>query len=220
MKTADNVGTKIKPRRRTHAERRAASTQAILDAALICFNKNGFQVTSMGEIAREAGVSKGLLHYHFESKEHLFLEVVTMLFTRVAEKVQKTTLKAGPSADQAMWALDELWALLTAARPLMPILMDLGARALTNEKLKPLMVENFEKHRNLVLEGLRTVLGPLRDKLALNESDLTEIVIATVTGLSISAILSADPKRADSGFQAFKKFLLQNILPQSFTTPA
>jgi len=35
---------------------------------------------TVAEIAREAGVARGLLHYHFESKETLFLEVIRSIY--------------------------------------------------------------------------------------------------------------------------------------------
>ena len=40
------------------------------------FLAQGFDAASMGEIAREAGVSKGTLYVYFDSKEHLFQAIV------------------------------------------------------------------------------------------------------------------------------------------------
>jgi AcrR family transcriptional regulator len=40
------------------------------------FLKRGFDAASMGEIAREAGVSKGTLYVYFKSKEELFEAIV------------------------------------------------------------------------------------------------------------------------------------------------
>jgi TetR/AcrR family transcriptional regulator of autoinduction and epiphytic fitness len=46
--------------------------QAILDAALVEFDANGFTATSMDRIAATANVSKRTVYNHFESKEVLF----------------------------------------------------------------------------------------------------------------------------------------------------
>lgn len=48
----------------------------ILDGAYRLFIRNGFDATSMGDIASEAGVSKGTLYVYFDSKERLFQELV------------------------------------------------------------------------------------------------------------------------------------------------
>jgi len=52
------------------------SRQAILDAALQTFARNGYDGASMPGIARLAGVAPPLIHYYFESKENLWRETV------------------------------------------------------------------------------------------------------------------------------------------------
>ncbi|WP_158604347.1 TetR/AcrR family transcriptional regulator [Nocardioides mangrovicus] len=51
--------------------------QRILTAAADCIVRDGLAGVRMAAIAREAGVSSGLLHYHFDTKEQLFAEVLT-----------------------------------------------------------------------------------------------------------------------------------------------
>jgi AcrR family transcriptional regulator len=46
--------------------------QRILDAAADLFVRYGYNKTTVSDIAREAGVSKGAIYLHFESKEQLF----------------------------------------------------------------------------------------------------------------------------------------------------
>ncbi len=54
----------------------------ILDAAEVEFADRGFHGTRMVAIAKRAGVTHGLLHYYFDSKERLYEEVVGRLFGR------------------------------------------------------------------------------------------------------------------------------------------
>lgn len=49
----------------------AARRSHILDAAEVCFARNGFHRTSMQDICKEAGVSAGAVYVYFESKEEL-----------------------------------------------------------------------------------------------------------------------------------------------------
>lgn len=44
----------------------------ILTAARHCFVENGFHPTRMDDIAREAGLSKGGVYFHFKSKQEVF----------------------------------------------------------------------------------------------------------------------------------------------------
>jgi AcrR family transcriptional regulator len=61
--TAESIGT-----RRQQAEERRAQ---ILDAACRVFSEKGFAGASMRDIAREVGVTEGLLYHYFDSKEQL-----------------------------------------------------------------------------------------------------------------------------------------------------
>jgi AcrR family transcriptional regulator len=53
-----------------------AKRRQIIDGARKVFLAHGFDAASMGEIARQAGVSKGTLYVYFDSKEALFEAIV------------------------------------------------------------------------------------------------------------------------------------------------
>ncbi|MCI4668362.1 MAG: TetR/AcrR family transcriptional regulator [Bacteroidia bacterium] len=55
---------------------RQNSRKAILDAAFELFSKNGFHSTSIEQIRKKAGVSKGLIYNYFQTKEELMKRVV------------------------------------------------------------------------------------------------------------------------------------------------
>jgi AcrR family transcriptional regulator len=57
-------------------ERWNETHQNILRTAERLFATKGFNVTSMHEIFKESGVSKGAIYNHFESKERLFLTLI------------------------------------------------------------------------------------------------------------------------------------------------
>ena len=61
-----------------------ATTDAILDAAEEVFGTHGFDGGNLREIARRAGVSQALLHYHYKNKNALYEAV----FERRAEAIR------------------------------------------------------------------------------------------------------------------------------------
>jgi TetR/AcrR family acrAB operon transcriptional repressor len=52
------------------------SRRQLVEVAIDCFARHGFQGTSIDRIARSAGMTKGALYYHFRDKEDLLLEAV------------------------------------------------------------------------------------------------------------------------------------------------
>jgi AcrR family transcriptional regulator len=45
----------------------------ILEAAQSCFGKTGYHKTTMDDIVRATGLSKGALYWHFKSKDEIFI---------------------------------------------------------------------------------------------------------------------------------------------------
>jgi AcrR family transcriptional regulator len=56
--------------------RKEERPQEITEAALTAFAENGYAATRIDEVAKRAGVSKGLLYLYFKTKEELFKAVV------------------------------------------------------------------------------------------------------------------------------------------------
>ncbi|MCX5199806.1 ScbR family autoregulator-binding transcription factor [Streptomyces sp. NBC_00249] len=56
---------------RVRQERAEITRQAILDGAAIAFDQAGFGGTSLSDVVKHAGVTKGALYFHFQSKEAL-----------------------------------------------------------------------------------------------------------------------------------------------------
>lgn len=64
--------------RRTKEEAENTRT-AILAAAELLFLKKGVSHTSLEHIAREAGVTRGAVYWHFQNKAHLFHEMLNQV---------------------------------------------------------------------------------------------------------------------------------------------
>lgn len=67
------------------ANLRTERRQEILNAALKVFANHGYHSASVSMVAKEAGVSKGLMYNYFESKEAVLLTLVNDLFDHVVE---------------------------------------------------------------------------------------------------------------------------------------
>jgi AcrR family transcriptional regulator len=77
-------------------ERAAAEARTrILAAAADCIVRDGLAQVRMASIARTAGVSAGLVHYHFDTKELLFGEVLKYSHAVSAELNQRAMARAG-----------------------------------------------------------------------------------------------------------------------------
>lgn len=65
-----------KPVRRSKAEQRAESLEQMLDAAEELFSRHGMYGVTLKDVAQKIGVHTSLMHYYFEDKLDLFVQVV------------------------------------------------------------------------------------------------------------------------------------------------
>jgi AcrR family transcriptional regulator len=91
--------TTTREEKRTQAERSGATTEQLVAAARELFAKKGFAGTSIEDIVRAAGVTRGALYHHFQSKEELFDAV----FVREEMALSKRVAVAGGKKKGA-WA--------------------------------------------------------------------------------------------------------------------
>lgn len=62
--------------------------QQIVEGLLRVMAERGYERASIAEIARAAGLSPGLVHYHFTEKQEILLTLVEQLAGRVRERVK------------------------------------------------------------------------------------------------------------------------------------
>jgi AcrR family transcriptional regulator len=76
------------------AERVAETREALIAAARELFGQRGFAAVGTEEIARSAGMTRGALYHHFESKEDLFRAVYEAVERDLVEQIAATALAA------------------------------------------------------------------------------------------------------------------------------
>jgi AcrR family transcriptional regulator len=84
----------------------------IIEAAKLVFVRKGYEATTMGDIAAEAGVSRTALHYYFRTKEMMFKAIFSQLTDSILPNIglimdeQTTILEKLPKiVDQYLTAL-------------------------------------------------------------------------------------------------------------------
>ena len=75
-----------KPRRRAPQKRAEETREVLLEAGTELFSSLGFEGVSLRTIETQAGVQRGLVAYHFETKEAFWKKVVDSVFAQLMER--------------------------------------------------------------------------------------------------------------------------------------
>lgn len=79
--------------------------QAILDAAEALFLTNGVARTSLEMIARECGVTRGAVYWHFQNKAHLFHEMLSQIRIPADELTERLRVDGEEDSLQRLFKL-------------------------------------------------------------------------------------------------------------------
>lgn len=151
MTTPSSQPTSVRRPRRTQADRSATTTAALVRAARQLFADQGFAATSRDQIAERAGVTRGALYHHFESKTAVAAAVVAELEEELVERVVTAAAEADDVRTQlhlACRAYMDAAADPTIARILADAPAVLGAaacRQLDAESCLPLLEDGFAR---------------------------------------------------------------------------
>lgn len=195
--------------------RGARTVTRILDAAGRLFSQAGFERASMLDVAQAAGVSKGLLHYHFKSKEHLLIEAQRAIFRLIYRRFEERFRRGERGLGPALEVLDALWQAVRDLRVQAPFLVEtvsLGAR----EPAVAEQVDSFyEEAMRLLEQGIAEVFLDDRGRLALPPRRLARLIRVAMHGLIMDLALArneADLALVDQAYADLRAMLERYVL--------
>jgi TetR/AcrR family transcriptional regulator, transcriptional repressor of bet genes len=100
--------TAVASRKTQRTEPPEVRRNQLIDATITCISKRGISNTTLNDITKEAGLSLGLVNFHFKSKEVLFAETLQSL----AEEHRALWMKELERSDLS--AADKLRAIVDA----------------------------------------------------------------------------------------------------------
>ena len=136
------------------------SRNAILSAALELFARKGFSATTTDEIAKKAGVSKGLIFTHFKTKDDILVTIFQEELLRLIPNMDDEDGSLSPR--ERFVQLINKWINVVETEPLLVRLslhlnLDDGYRKLMRKEGKQFMDLYFGRMRKLLVKlGSRT----------------------------------------------------------------
>jgi AcrR family transcriptional regulator len=180
----------------SRAERQARTRADLLDAAVRVFVRDGYQGSSVGAIAAEAGYTRGAFYSNFASKEELFAELlqerVFALYHDIAAEVSDD-----PGHRPTARALGERLAAMQRhpdGRWLFPLWLELVTQGGRDERFRSIAAGFWNTNRALSAEALRAAYADSGAELPVPAEDLATAMIALDIGLALQSFL--DPEAA------------------------
>ena len=146
----ETVHESARPRRRWLTQRGERVRGVILRAAVQCFVEVGYGRTTMSEVAKQAGVTRGQVQHHFATTPDLLAAAVRWLHAEIGRELDAgLAARDGARGSLAETAVSVLWA--HASGPLQTAARELTAAARTDPELRRVLDESraeIEAERN------------------------------------------------------------------------
>ena len=79
--------------------------QQLIEATIDSLAKRGYSETTLADVADGAGLSRGIVNFHFESKEKLLVATLQSMSDEYSSHWQAALAKSGAQPAQRLWAL-------------------------------------------------------------------------------------------------------------------
>jgi AcrR family transcriptional regulator len=168
------------------------SAAQIVAAATRVIARQGYARTSLMDVAAEAGMSKGAVHYHFPTKEALMARVLTDACDAVAERA-RAAWSAGATPDVAIrGSLRELWRMRAERTPEAAVVADLLAQSLHDEALRPALASFYGLAAAQLAAHLDGVAAALGVRAKLPTALLPRVLNGLLDGLVMQHFVDPD----------------------------
>jgi AcrR family transcriptional regulator len=143
------------PRAESPEERKAALRRA----AFACFAEAGFHATTVDDICKHAGVSKGTFYWYFESKEQVFVEILEVWANEVEGEILAQFRDAFEGADPERALLLALGREGRRGRRLLPVWFDALVQSQRHPELKAALSVFLRRMRRALAQVLAPTFG-------------------------------------------------------------
>lgn len=169
-------------------EYREAAKDRIKKAAFKIFTKKGYHESTMENIAKEVGVSKGALYQYFKNKRELLNEIVLSYHAMFRDVLRASFGKQ----DNSTIAEEGSEALLQKYRLHHEMFFEVIAIAGHDEEIKQSLKNEYEKDIKLIEEYLLKQKNFGKLALRIEANTLAQLYVAVYVGMAMKVIMGDD----------------------------
>jgi len=150
--------------------------------------QKGYNDFTIKDIAVEAGLSTGLVHYYFKNKEDLLFKLLKEMNTNLRDGLKKTLTELTDPKDKLVAFCDEAFDLVDKEKAYFYVLIDFWAQINHDKQIRQANGKLFQSYRDEIAAILKE--GLAKDVFAVEDVKMTSVmVISLIQGTIIQYII-------------------------------
>lgn len=178
---------------RTQAERSERTRAQLFEATIECLLDLGYAGTSLNEICKRAGLTRGAQQHHFATKAEMMAHALEYLVTKLRDQVMDDVHQLADDPDRVAKGVDLLWKSFSGT--LSTAAMELWVAARTDPELRGAMLPVDRALGRATYDLYRELAW--HDVPAERMDTLFWLTLNLVRGLAMDAMIGGDPVRRD-----------------------
>ncbi|MFS0553513.1 TetR/AcrR family transcriptional regulator [Brevibacillus sp. 179-C9.3 HS] len=160
----------------------------LIEQATACLAEKGYAHVSLRDIAKESGVSLGILHYYFASKEELLLAVISGYKGRFIEELEREVI-AAPSGEWSGALARVLSRSLQEDRKLHRLWYDLQVQAMYVPAFSEQVKDIRARLHSLIARMLVRLQHEEQTVLTIDEESAISLIYSAIDGFLFQFLL-------------------------------
>ncbi|MEJ5360484.1 MAG: TetR/AcrR family transcriptional regulator [Spirochaetota bacterium] len=180
-------------------------------AAYKVVSKKGYYNFTVRDIAKEAGLSTGLVHYYFKNKDDLLVSVLRVMNENLSFYLAKALEQKHDPKDKLIIFIDEAFHLVEREKEYFHVLIDFWTQINHNERMRKANIKLYQSYRaecsKIIKEGI--------EKKIFKDVDVeytATMIVAFVQGLIIQYIIDPDAFDYAEYNKKIKEQIIQNLI--------
>lgn len=183
----------------------------IVRATVECIAKYGYNNFSMQDVARTAGVSKGIIHYYFLNKDELMRSVLDKVAGDIGSVLEADIESIADPIKKLETFINIGFDIVQSTKEYYQVNMDFWTQINQKEDVKNIIVSHYQKFRitaaRIISEGIVNNVFRKVDPI-----EYASYIIAVIDGLSLQWLFDENAFNYDSLVKNITKEILDNLI--------
>ncbi|HOF14812.1 MAG TPA: TetR/AcrR family transcriptional regulator [Spirochaetota bacterium] len=180
-------------------------------AAYKVVSRKGYYNFTVRDIAKEAGLSTGLVHYYFKNKDDLLVSVLRVMNENLRSYLAKALEQIEDPKEKIIIFMDEAFHLVEREKEYFHVLIDFWTQINHNERIRKANIKLYQSYRAECAKIIQEGIG----KNVFNNVDVqytATMIVAFIQGLIIQYIIDNEAFDYTEYSKKMKSQIVDNLM--------
>lgn len=190
--------------------------ESILRAIVECLAEYGYSHLTLGQVARKAGLSKGAMQHHFESKSAAIEAALQYIFQQQLALQESYARRPQEAADEELHGrrIDTLWEFVR--NPSYLAFAEIAMASRTDPHLRQLVQESYGEYQKQAQQAAAENMPEWQNDVE-QFRRISRLVLTCLEGMAVRQTFGISSERDDADLRDYLKTLVASVFRQTQT---